>query len=103
MRSMAGALPRAAQAHACRTSAGPSGAPGDGHGGVEQVLWLPREDQLRTLLGGRFRRLQAVSDEWVVVATTADGESSFLEPDVESAYASAVLAVLPEVLADALP
>jgi hypothetical protein len=68
---------------------------------LEQVLWLPREDQLRTLLGSRFRRLQAVSDEWVVVATTADGEASFLEPDVESAYASAVLAVLPEVLSDA--
>ena len=53
-----------------------------------QVLWLPREDQLRELLGDRFRRLERVGDAWAVVAT--DG-TVHEDADVECAYALAVL------------
>ncbi len=56
---------------------------------TEQVLWLPREDQLREALGGRLARLERTGDGWSVVL--ADGRS-FVDPDVESAYAKALLA-----------
>ncbi len=56
---------------------------------LEELLWLPREDQLRELLGPAFRRLEADGDGFVVAV--ADGRS-FREADVEDAYAAAVLA-----------
>jgi hypothetical protein len=57
-----------------------------------QVLWLPREDQLREVLGARFRRLEATGDGWTVVLAGDIGrERTFSDPDVESAYALAVL------------
>lgn len=59
----------------------------------EQVLWLPREDQLRERLGPAFRRLEARSSGWAVVVAGSDGERTFEDRDVESAYAMAVLAV----------
>jgi hypothetical protein len=59
---------------------------------LSQVLWLPREDQLRELLGTRFRRLEATDDGWtVVLAGDIGGERAFCDLDVESAYALAVL------------
>ena len=56
---------------------------------VSQVLWLPREDQLRSRLGDRFVALAHVGDEWVV--TTADG-AAHRAGDAEEAYAEAWLA-----------
>jgi hypothetical protein len=56
---------------------------------VSQVLWLPREDQLRARLGDRFVALARVRDEWVV--TTSDGDAH-RAGDVEEAYAAAWLA-----------
>ncbi len=56
---------------------------------TEQVLWLPREDQLREALGERLARLERAADGWTVVL--GDGRS-FADPDVESAYALALLA-----------
>ena len=56
---------------------------------TEQVLWLPREDQLREALGERLARLERTGDGWSVVL--ADGRS-FVDPDVESAYAKALIA-----------
>ena len=56
---------------------------------TEQVLWLPREDQLREALGDRLSRLERGADGWSVVL--ADGRR-FTDPDVESAYALALLA-----------
>ena len=53
-----------------------------------QVLWLPREDQLRELLGDRFRRLEPAGTGWAVVV--ADG-TVHEDADVECAYALAVL------------
>lgn len=34
--------------------------------GIEQTVWLPREDQLRELLRGSFRTLSRVGDTFVV-------------------------------------
>jgi hypothetical protein len=56
---------------------------------VSQVLWLPREDQLRSRLGAEFVALAQVDGEWVV--TTADGRAHRAS-DAEEAYAAAWLA-----------
>ncbi|HEX8520284.1 MAG TPA: hypothetical protein VF667_11890 [Pseudonocardia sp.] len=64
---------------------------------VEQddVLWLPREGQLRERLGSAFRRLEAVPGGFVVVVDgPAGGEERHVDLDAECAYARAVLAVL---------
>jgi hypothetical protein len=58
---------------------------------VSQVLWLPREDQLRGVLDDRFVALARVGDVWVV--TVADG-TAYRADDAEEAYAAAVVAAL---------
>ena len=64
---------------------------------VEQddVVWLPREEQLRDLLGAAFVRLEHVTGGYAVTATSGDGEDRrFVDIDAERAYARAVLARL---------
>ena len=62
---------------------------------LEQVLWLPREGQLRELLGPRFRRLEPAPAGWAVVVQDGEGgERRAVDADVECAYALAVLGVL---------
>ena len=60
-----------------------------------QVLWLPREEQLRERLGTAFRRLEATTQGWAVVVAVlgSDGvsETRHEDPDVECAYGLAVL------------
>ncbi len=58
---------------------------------AELVLWLPREDQLRDALGGRFAALER--NQFGFVVTLADG-SRHADVDAERAYARALLAVL---------
>ncbi|MFT3889931.1 MAG: pilus assembly protein CpaE [Arachnia sp.] len=58
---------------------------------MEDVLWLPREDQLRGALGTQFVALEHQDDEWVVTFHTADGNHRTRDHDVENAYALAVL------------
>jgi hypothetical protein len=61
------------------------------------AVWLPREDQLRESLGEAFVALQLLPGEPTGHAVTAlmrDGERRFVDVDVESAYARAVLALL---------
>ena len=61
----------------------------------DEVVWLPREDQMRRALGALFLRLErqeGVTDGWVVVL--GDG-SRFADIDAERAYARALLSVLP--------
>ena len=61
----------------------------------EEVIWLPREDQMRDALGERFLRLERLAGEtggYVVVLT---GEERHVDIDAERAYARALLAVLP--------
>jgi hypothetical protein len=54
----------------------------------EAVLWLPREDQLRAMLGGAFVRLEALPDGFAVVLE--DG-SRHVDIDAERAYARAAI------------
>jgi hypothetical protein len=62
-----------------------------------QVLWLPREEQLRERLGTAFRRLEATPQGWAVVVAVlgADGvgEARHEASDVECAYALALLEI----------
>ncbi len=58
------------------------------------VLWLPREDQLRAWLGERFVALERVDGNWVVTYVVAGANRRTREPDTEDAYAGAVLDVL---------
>jgi hypothetical protein len=55
-----------------------------------EVIWLPREDQLRALLGTRFKRLEVVPEGYSV--ETTDG--SYVSADAEQAYAEALLDLL---------
>ena len=64
-----------------------------------EVLWMPREDQLRDLLGRRFLRLEGVPGGFAVEIDTQDldgVEQRHVDIDAERAYARAVLAVLGE-------
>ncbi|GLY95771.1 pilus assembly protein CpaE [Actinoplanes sp. NBRC 103695] len=59
---------------------------------IEETLWLPRENQLRDLLGGTFRSLHRTDDGYSVETTEV-----FTAPTAEEAYATALLALLGEV------
>lgn len=63
---------------------------------IEDALWLPREEQLRELLGPAFRRLErSPSDDTFAVTTrTDDGESVFTADDAACAYASALVSLM---------
>lgn len=62
--------------------------------GLEETLWLPREDQLRAVLGHDFVGL-GVQDEGYAVVALVDGESrTFAHRDAEEAYGLATLDVL---------
>jgi hypothetical protein len=60
---------------------------------AHEAVWVPREDQLRTLLGGSFTGLERVPGppEGYAV-TTASGR--YVDVTAEAAYARAVLARL---------
>jgi hypothetical protein len=58
-------------------------------------VWLPREDQLRELLGGTFRSLSRVEDGFEVeVDLPARGVRRFGADDAGDAYADALLALV---------
>jgi hypothetical protein len=64
---------------------------------ASEALWLPREDQLRDLLGEAFMSLELLPGEasgFAVTMLLGDRESRFVDVDVESAYARAALALL---------
>ena len=61
---------------------------------ARDVLWLPREDQLRQMLGGRFVRLEAAEPGYVVVVLRDGEEYREVDGSAESAYARALLAIL---------
>jgi len=59
------------------------------------VVWLPREEQLRELLGAAFVRLEQMTGGYAVTATAGNGEDRrFVDIDAERAYARAVLSRL---------
>lgn len=57
----------------------------------EDTLWLPREDQLRAMLGRAFHRMEALDGGFAVVLK--DG-SRHVDIDAERAYARAAIAHL---------
>ena len=61
---------------------------------LDSALWMPREDQLRVLLGDRFAGLHREGDEWVVQVEDEGGRGTFRDPDPECAYALALLSVV---------
>ena len=68
---------------------------------VENALWLPREDQLRGLLGGTFVSLTRTDAGTFVVETARDGiRSRFEGEEAESAYGSAVIALIGQATAE---
>ncbi|TGY35582.1 pilus assembly protein CpaE [Microbacterium laevaniformans] len=58
------------------------------------ALWLPREDQLRELLRGTFRRLERLADTHRVEIEFAGERRAFEHPQPEDAYALALLHIL---------
>jgi hypothetical protein len=61
---------------------------------LEETLWLPREDQLRAVLGHDFVGLGMQRQEYAVVALLDGTPATFVHPDAEEAYGLALLAVL---------
>ncbi len=62
---------------------------------LDAALWLPREDQLRDLLGERFLALSRLDGRWAVRIMTATGDPAvFADEDAECAYAQALVSVL---------
>ncbi|GAA1879939.1 pilus assembly protein CpaE [Lapillicoccus jejuensis] len=61
----------------------------------DKVVWFPREDQLRDLLGAAFVSLEQLPGGFAVTATGAGGvEARHVDTDAERAYARALLARL---------
>jgi hypothetical protein len=58
---------------------------------LDTALWLPREDQLRELIGDRFTGLGRDGDDWLVAVDSERGRGEFRDPDPECAYAHALL------------
>jgi hypothetical protein len=56
-----------------------------------EALWLPREDQLRDLLGDAFQRLDRTPDGYRVTAVVAGRTVEIPAGDAESAYGYALL------------
>ncbi|GGL82953.1 pilus assembly protein CpaE [Curtobacterium sp. Csp1] len=63
---------------------------------ASESLWLPREDQLRELLGPAFVSLSA---GFAVTATIDGADREFPAPDAARAYAEALLAYITASLA----
>lgn len=67
----------------------------------EKVLWLPREDQLRDLLGEAFVSLETLEGGYAVSCRGPDGAvERHVDIDPERAYARALLARLDESAPD---
>jgi hypothetical protein len=65
----------------------------------DEALWMPAEHQLRDLLGGMFRRLEALDGTGGVQVTIRrpDGERTHRAATPASAYATALLDVLTDL------
>ena len=70
---------------------------------VDDALWLPREDQLRGLLGATFRSLVAHPPRCTVTTLSPSGlEQAFEAESVPDAYAAALLSLVAQSMDDAL-
>ncbi|HET6481683.1 MAG TPA: pilus assembly protein CpaE [Actinoplanes sp.] len=61
---------------------------------LDETVWLPREDQLRELLGGTFRTLRRGPDGYEVLIDLLGEQRVFAGGTVEAAYAAALLHLL---------
>lgn len=61
---------------------------------LDQVLWIPREDQLRDALGDAFVGLERTGSRYAVSVRVGTSEHRAEADDVEDAYARALLTVL---------
>ena len=62
---------------------------------LEDALWLPREDQLRALLGGGFQSLTRIGDSGYRVECGLGGAAgAFVASEPADAYAAALLALM---------
>ena len=61
---------------------------------LDTALWLPREDQLRDMLGDRFAGLHRDAEDWLVQVDGEGGRDTFSHPDPECAYALALLSLV---------
>ncbi len=61
---------------------------------LEETLWLPREDQMRAVLGDTFAGLAKTNAGYAVVVTLEGERHTFDHIDAECAYGQALLAHL---------
>lgn len=61
---------------------------------LDEAIWLPREDQLRELLGGTFRGLRRDPAGYQVGLDLLGEERAFSGETAEQAYAAALLHLL---------
>ena len=61
---------------------------------LEETVWLPREDQLRAVLGHDFVGLGLATEGYAVVALVDGEPQTFVHEDAEEAYGRALLEVL---------
>lgn len=60
----------------------------------DATVWLPREEQLRALLGAAFHRLERAGDRYRVVVTIWGEVVEFVGDEPDAAYAEALLHLL---------
>ncbi|MCF4120994.1 pilus assembly protein CpaE [Antribacter sp. KLBMP9083] len=61
---------------------------------IEDALWLPREDQLRTLLRASFRALRRTDGAYEVEVELRGRPRAFADPEPAEAYGRALLALI---------
>ena len=64
---------------------------------IEETTWLPREDQLRDLLGGTFRALRRAPGGYQAEIDLLGEQRQFTAATAEEAYASALLHLLASI------
>jgi hypothetical protein len=64
---------------------------------IDETIWLPREDQLRELLGGTFRALGRGPDGYEVRIDLLGEERRFAGATADEAYAAALLHLLASI------
>ena len=60
----------------------------------DEALWLPREDQLRDLLGTAFQRLERAGDGYRVILAVDGRTAEFTADSAEEAYGAALFELL---------
>jgi hypothetical protein len=61
---------------------------------AHEVVWLPREDQLRALLGAAFSGLAPTPGGFIVTILRDGVEERHIDIDAECAYARALLSIV---------